>query len=227
MNKRLETIYSMIENGHGLIDVGTDHGFLPAALATGGYSGKLFASDINAMPLSRARETAHACGAEDRIVFLLSDGLDACPKDEVDTIVMAGMGGELICRILDRAEWCLEHRYTLILQPMTKIEVLRYWLANNGFQLTEERFVEDGGILYQIIKARYSENMSLKDAELFTGSFCNIRNDPLSSTLIRSLIRRFENECRGLRAAEHSREGRLAILTEILAQLEEMEKNLP
>ena len=175
----------------------------------------------------RARETAHACGAEDRIVFLLSDGLDACPKDEVDTIVMAGMGGELICRILDRAEWCLEHRYTLILQPMTKIEVLRYWLANNGFQLTEERFVEDGGILYQIIKARYSENMSLKDAELFTGSFRNIRNDPLSSTLIRSLIRRFENECRGLRAAEHSREGRLAILTEILAQLEEMEKNLP
>ena len=69
--------------------------------------------------------------------------------------------------------------------------------------------------------------MSLKDAELFTGSFRNIRNDPLSSTLIRSLIRRFENECRGLRAAEHSREGRLAILTEILAQLEEMEKNLP
>ena len=217
----------MIENGRGLIDVGTDHGFLPAALAAGGYSGKLFASDINAMPLSRARETAHACGAEDRIVFLLSDGLDACPKDEIDTIVMAGMGGELICRILDRAEWCLEHSYTLILQPMTKIEVLRYWLANNGFQLTEERLVEDGGILYQIIKARNSENMSLKDAELFTGSFRNIRNDPLSSTLIRSLIRRFENECRGLRAAEHSREGRLAILTEILAQLEEMEKNLP
>lgn len=217
----------MIENGRGLIDVGTDHGFLPAALAAGGYSGKLFASDINAMPLSRARETAHACGAEDRIVFLLSDGLDACPKDEIDTIVMAGMGGELICRILDRAEWCLEHSYTLILQPMTKIEVLRYWLANNGFQLTEERLVEDGGILYQIIKARYSENMSLKDAELFTGSFRNIRNDPLSSTLIRSLIRRFENECRGLRAAEHSKEGRLAILTEILAQLEEMEKNLP
>lgn len=217
----------MIENGRGLIDVGTDHGFLPAALAAGGYSGKLFASDINAMPLSRARETAHACGAEDRIVFLLSDGLDACPKDEIDTIVMAGMGGELICRILDRAEWCLEHSYTLILQPMTKIEVLRYWLANNGFQLTEERLVEDGGILYQIIKARYSENMSLKDAELFTGSLRNIRNDPLSSTLIRSLIRRFENECRGLRAAEHSKEGRLAILTEILAQLEEMEKNLP
>jgi tRNA (adenine22-N1)-methyltransferase len=227
MNKRLETIYSMIESGRGLIDVGTDHGFLPAALAAGGYSGKLFASDINAMPLSRARETAHACGAEDRIVFLLSDGLDACPKDEIDTIVMAGMGGELICRILDRAEWCLEHSYTLILQPMTKIEVLRYGRANNGLQPTEERFVEDGGILYQIKKARYAENMSLKDAELFTGSFRNLRNDPLSSTLIRSLIRRFENEFRGRRAAEHSREGRLAILTEILAQLEEMEKNLP
>ena len=55
MNKRLELIYSMISDGRGLIDVGTDHGYLPAALAVNGYDGKLFASDINAMPLEKAR----------------------------------------------------------------------------------------------------------------------------------------------------------------------------
>ena len=104
MNKRLELIYSMISDGRGLIDVGTDHGYLPAALAVNGYSGRLFASDINAMPLEKARETARRCAMVDRITFLLSDGLDACPPEEIDTIVMAGMGGELICTILDRAE---------------------------------------------------------------------------------------------------------------------------
>lgn len=227
MNKRLETIYAMVPEGRGLIDVGTDHGYLPAALASGGYGGKLFASDVNAMPLARAKETAQAADVEKRISFLLSDGLDACPRDEIDTIVIAGMGGELICRILDLAEWCLDPGYTLILQPMTKIEVLRYWLANNGFQLTEEKFVEDGGFLYQIIKARYSDNMTLKDAELFTGAYRNIRNDPLAPALIRSLIKRFENERQGLLCAENSRKGRLILLEEMLDQLSEMETDLP
>ncbi len=226
MNKRLEVIYSMISDGRGLIDVGTDHGYLPAKLAQNGYSGRLFASDINAMPLSKAKETARRCGVEDRITFLLSDGLDACPPEEIDTIVMAGMGGELICNILDRAEWCLDGGYTLLLQPMTKAEVLRYWLVNNGFQLDEERLVKDGTFLYQVIKARFSKNMSLSDAELFSGSFSNIQIDPLALTHTRALIRRFEAEKKGLLSSPKSSGGRLPILCAILDQLSEMEEKL-
>lgn len=61
----------------------------------------------------------------------------------MDTIVIAGMGGDMICRILDEAEWCMSGKYKLILQPMTKQDILRYWLVNNGFEICRELIAED------------------------------------------------------------------------------------
>ena len=226
MNKRLKTIADMIRDGRGLIDVGTDHGYLPVWLAQRGYTGLLCASDIHPSPLDSARKTARDAALEKRIRFLLSDGLDDCPQREIDTIVIAGMGGDLICRILDRADWCLDGAYTLILQPMTKAEVLRYWLANNGFCLEEEKLVRDGAILYQIIRARYRGNMVLSDAELFAGAFENIRRDPLCREWLDALIRRFEKEERGLLSAESREEGRLAICRGVLKGFHEMKGKL-
>lgn len=226
MNKRLETIADMVRNGRGLIDVGTDHGYLPVWLAQKGYTGFLYASDINASPLASARKTAREALAEDRIDFLLCDGLDGCPPERIDTIVIAGMGGDLICRILDRAEWVLDGAYTLILQPMTKAEVLRYWLVNNGFSLQEERIVCDGGKLYQVILSRYTGNMSLNDAELFAGAFENIRTEPLCGEWLDSLILRFEKEERGLLSSLKPEEGRLSICRSVKDGLLEMKGKL-
>ena len=76
MNKRLEAIYALIGEGRGLVDVGTDHGYIPAALAQNGYPGKIIASDINPGPLRAARHTAESAGVADMIDFLLCDGLD-------------------------------------------------------------------------------------------------------------------------------------------------------
>ena len=139
---------------------------------------------------------------------------------------MAGMGGELICTILDRAEWCLDDQYTLILQPMTKAEVLRYWLVNNGFTLLDERLVHDGSFLYQVIKARFLGNMALSDAELYSGAFSKIQDDPLAQQELRSLFKRFEGEKRGLQASAVTNTGRLAIVENILIQLSKMEMDL-
>ena len=226
MNKRLEIIADLVENGRGVIDVGTDHGYLPVRLAQRGYTGFLYASDINAAPLQSARKTAAEATLEDRIQFLLCDGLDECPPDRIDTIVIAGMGGDLICRILDKAEFCLDSAYTLILQPMTKAEVLRYWLVNNGFELKEEPLVRDGGILYQIIRARYSKNMRLSDAELYSGAFENIRKERLCGEWLDTLIRRFEKEERGLLSAKDPVKGRLSICQSILNRLIQMKESL-
>ncbi len=217
----------MIRDGRGLVDVGTDHGYLPVKLAQEGYTGRIYASDINSGPLNAARKTAREAGEEDRIRFLLCDGLDDCLPDEIDTIVIAGMGGDLICRILDRAEWCFDEAYTLILQPMTKAEVLRFWLVNNGFRLEEERLVRDGGIIYQVIRAQYAQNMALSDAELFSGAFGNIRRDPLCAEWLDALIRRFEKEEKGLLISERRNEGRLAICRGVLSGLRGMKGRLP
>ena len=211
MNKRLEMIAEMVSDGKGLVDVGTDHGYLPVWLARKGYTGRLFASDINSAPLESARKTAREAD---------------CPPDQIDTIVIAGMGGDLICRILDRAEFCLDEAYTLILQPMTKAEVLRYWLVNNGFELIEERLVRDGGILYQIIKARFWGNMPLSDAELFAGALKNIRSEPLCGEWLDALIRRFEKEERGLLSAAGTEESKLSICRGIRDGLIEMKGKL-
>ena len=171
MTARLELIRSLISEGLGVADIGTDHGYIPSVLALSGYRGNIIAADINPQPLESAIRNAREYGVEDRIAFVLSDGLDSIPPDLIDTIVIAGMGGDLICSILDRAEWVLNDAYHLILQPMTKPEILRYWLVNNGFTIECDIPLKDMGKLYSVIKASYTGlNTFLSDGELYTGS---------------------------------------------------------
>ena len=222
MNKRLEAIYALIGEGRGLVDVGTDHGYIPAALAQNGYPGKIIASDINPGPLQAARRTAESAGVADMIDFLLCDGLDGCDPSAIDTIVIAGMGGDTICGILDRAEWCMTPDYTLILQPMTKAEVVRYWLAYNGYEFLDEVLVKDGGIIYQIIRARIKENSSLSLAEMYTGEFSLAGKNELFGEYLDALISRFETGIRGLESARDGQACSLALKKQICSELLEM-----
>ena len=163
------------------------------------------------------------CGLEERIVFQLSDGLDSCDPNSVDTIVIAGMGGDTICGILDRAEWCMDDRYTLVLQPMTRAEVLRYWLIYNGFEILEEDLAEDSGVLYSILTARFGGSTRLLDAELYTGACSMLREHALFPALLEQQIRRFRRMLHGLEfASDRDVSGRTDILKNILSQLEEM-----
>ena len=193
MNKRLKAILAHIPDGKGVIDVGTDHGYIPAALYQNGYSGCIIASDINAGPLDSARRTADNVGALERIEFLLCDGLDGCDSSKIDTIVIAGMGGDTICGILDRAEWCIAPGYELVLQPMTRAEILRFWLINNGFEITAEEYVRDGN-LYQLFTAHFGVSKKYSDAELYTGRYEQVAADPLFPDFLNALIKRFEYE---------------------------------
>ena len=223
MKKRLECIAEKIPWGIGMIDVGTDHGYLPVALAQRGYPGALYASDIGEGPLATARQHAREAGVADRLRFLCCDGLDLCPPDAVDTIVIAGMGGDTIVGILDRAEWCMDERYTMIFQPMTRAEVLRYWLAYNGFAITQEDLVEDGGVLYAVLCARFGGVTRLNDAELYTGSLAQIGRHALFPRFWETQRRRFQKVYRGLKeSGAGDEDGRLALCETICRQLEEM-----
>ena len=222
MNKRLRAIEEMVRPGVGLIDVGTDHGYLPVSLAQHGYSGRLIAADIGEGPLSAARRSAKSAGLLDRIEFQLCDGLALCDPESVDTIVIAGMGGDSICGILDRAEWCMDRRYRLLLQPMTRAEVLRYWLSNNDFVIEQERLVSDGGEIYALLSARFGGKQKLSDAELFSGAFSQIRQEPLWPAFSSALRKRMEKQIRGLR--QSCREpGRLELAERIWKELCEEE----
>lgn len=203
MNRRLECLYSMINSRVGVVDVGTDHGYLPICLAERGYAGALFASDIHVGPLETAMKNASRAGLEGRIRFLLCDGLTLCPPDAVDTIVIAGMGGDTICSILDAAEWTMDARVQLLLQPMTKAEVLRSWLVSNGYVIERETLTTDSGMLYQALSARFHDRYTpLRDAECFVGS-PDLAEDPvLYRRLIGMQRQRIETRLCGLIAAD-------------------------
>ena len=221
MNKRLELIASILPHGRGFADVGTDHGYLPVYMAQHGYSGKIIASDINEGPLSTAVASARQAGVEDRICFRLCDGLDGCGSEELDTVVIAGMGGDTICGILDRADWVMSRDILLILQPMTKAEVLRYWLTNNDFAICGEWLIEENGEIYQILSARFGARTPLSDAELFTGKYELAVGNALFPVQLAALIKRFERAAAGMSKAARMR-GRQKLTAEILNGLYEM-----
>lgn len=221
MNKRLELIASILPHGRGFADVGTDHGYLPVYMAQHGYSGKIIASDINEGPLSTAVASARQAGVEDRICFRLCDGLDGCGSEELDTVVIAGMGGDTICGILDRADWVMSRDILLILQPMTKAEVLRYWLTNNDFAICGEWLIEENGEIYQILSARFGARTPLSDAELFTGKYELAVGNALFPVQLAALIKRFERAAAGMSKAPRLR-GRQKLTAEILNGLYEM-----
>ncbi len=223
MNRRLLLIAENIENGKGLIDVGTDHGYLPVYMAQKDYCGNIFASDINADPLNKAIRHARESGLDGRINFMLSDGLHDCPQDAVDTVVIAGMGGDMIVKILDEVEWVLSNDYKLILQPMSKAEILRYWLVYNGFEILREQLVDENNTVYQVIVARFGGITKLNDAELYIGKRELSENTELYAKIFMQAKNRFKRAVAEISGGESIPAARLGLFEEIYHQLENME----
>ena len=135
LDGRLAACAKWVRRGSILADVGTDHAYLPTALATGGWIRSAVASDIGSGPCENARQTVEAAGLGDMITVIQADGLSGTEKYGPDDIVIAGMGGETIIDILSAAKW-LTPDMRLILQPMTRQAELWRYLADEGYTLT-------------------------------------------------------------------------------------------
>lgn len=155
-DKRLMLCAEMVEGGY-VCDIGTDHGYLPAYLLSCGKCEGAIAADINKKPLEAAENTLKKAGVTHKAQLILSDGLEKVPLDNVTDIVIAGMGGELISRIISDER--VKNGVRLILQPMTRAAVLRRYLAENGFDVICEKGVSDGKFVYTVMKCVYSGNV--------------------------------------------------------------------
>ncbi len=155
LNPRLEACARYVRPGASVCDVGTDHALLAVHLMEQGIAGSVIASDIGEGPLAAAQRTISAHGLENSIRTILSDGLEQVPAEDVTDIVIAGMGGETMVHILGDCPWNLTDK-RLILQPMTKADVLRSWLYEHGFAICEETCVRDGRFLYAVMYAAYT-----------------------------------------------------------------------
>lgn len=154
LSKRLSAVASLVKQRSVIADVGTDHGYIPVYLCKTGVIKKAVACDVNKGPLSSCQALVRQEGLSDCIELRLSDGLEKISDNEIDTIIIAGMGGELIARILSDCSYITSKH--LILNPMTHPEIVRKFLYDNGFDIINDIIVEDAGHCYSVLDAEYT-----------------------------------------------------------------------
>ena len=194
LGARLLAVAEAIPECGTLVDCGCDHGFVSIYAAEHGRAEKITASDINKGPLENAKKEIAAARLEGKIRTVLCDGLDGIEPHEC--VVIAGMGGETIAEIISRAAWTKKN-CTLVLQPMTKLEILREFLYNEGFEILAEVFVREGGHMYSVITARFFGKTDFLPYEKYisrAGLLSPLAKEYADSVLSR-LGRELENKC--------------------------------
>ena len=151
LSKRLQAAADFVPAGAVLVDVGTDHAYLPLYLVQNGKIPRAVAADVREGPLQRAREHIDEAGLSDRIKTRLSDGLRNITVDDGDALAIAGMGGMLLLRILREGE--TDHFKTMILAPQSDPEAVRRGLMEMDIRIIKENFVYDGGKYYPVLQA--------------------------------------------------------------------------
>lgn len=170
MDGRLRLIKDMVQPCNTAADIGTDHGYLICALVAEGRAKRGIAADINPLPLQKAAQEIETQGLSQKISTVLTNGLDGITLVGGDAVIIAGMGGELMARILE--DWPL-HKNAAIdyyLQPMTKPERLRKYLYGSGFNILTERCCIAAGRPYSVMHVRYDGLVrSLTPIKLYLG----------------------------------------------------------
>ncbi len=204
LTNRLLACASLVRPGNVAADIGTDHGYLPIYLLEQGICPHVFAADIGEMPLEAAKRSARRAGITEHISFCLSDGLEKLPVAELQTIICAGMGGDCIIGILDRAREVWRPGYQFILQPQSSVSDLRRWLADQGFDIQRERLARDGKFIYTVMEVSFGGSMDLTPGEQFLPMDRFDRQDPLLEDYYRRVLDSLTMTVRGLTQAKQA-----------------------
>ena len=172
LDKRLECVASCVKKGSYIIDVGTDHAYVPIYLCKMGIIEHAVASDIREGPLNIAKNNIIKFGLNEKIETVLCPGLEkAYLFPDINCAVIAGMGGDMIASILDKNKE-LSEKIDLVLQPMTHYVQLRKYLYGPGYDIYEEKLAKDDERVYQVICAKYTGvNQEYKEYELYLGKY--------------------------------------------------------
>lgn len=171
LSKRLQTIADFVKKGAVVADIGTDHAHIPIYLIKNNIISKAYACDINAGPLEKAKENINYYGVKN-IELRLSNGLEKLKTDEADTVIIAGMGGELITDILEKGRIFFDTERKFILSPHTKTDEVRKYLLSNRFEITKEDMCIDDGKFYTVMEAVYTgKTFSYTQGELLFGKY--------------------------------------------------------
>lgn len=160
LSKRLQMVSSLVTKGNRLADIGTDHGYIPIALVGEGICPWAIASDVNKGPLLRAKEHIQENSLLEQIEVRLGNGLESISCGEVDSILIAGMGGPLIVTILEQGKNVRDSAKELILSPHSDIAGVRAYILGQGYEIVQENMVKEDGKYYVAMKAVKRETVS-------------------------------------------------------------------
>lgn len=164
LSKRLAQVAEFVPKDAILLDIGSDHAYLPIALLQQKKIKKAIAGEVVQGPYQSALSNVEEAGLSDKITVRLADGLDAFnPEDKINTITICGMGGRLIADILERRKNELKHIECLILQPNNREDELRQWLENNHFTIISEKVIVEHQKYYEIIVVKHGQERLSND----------------------------------------------------------------
>lgn len=219
LSPRLQAVASYITPNSTLADIGTDHGLLPVYCLQTGLCRALIASDIAEGPLASAKKTAREQDCLDRISFVCSPGLDGIEPGSVDTITIAGMGGETIQHIMQNAPWLKGEQVHVILQPQSKLPELQNWLWQEGYRVERACLVKEGKRLYLILSVYYCGTATEKDRPYWLN---HLTGDSLRGEFVTLQLERLQKEIHGLEISGKNPQ----VLNALLPIVEELRRYL-
>ncbi|NLP35614.1 MAG: SAM-dependent methyltransferase [Clostridiales bacterium] len=164
LSDRLQAVVDLVTPGNRVADVGCDHAYTSIYLVENKISPNVIAMDINQGPIDRAKENIRKYGYEDKITTRKSDGLEKLRSGEVDTVLIAGMGGGLTVQILTRHRDRMVGLKELVLSPQSEIHLVRELLERIGFIITKENMIKEEGKYYVMMKAEANKSVMDKEA---------------------------------------------------------------
>ena len=227
LSQRLQAVADLAEDAGVVADVGTDHGYIPLFLIACGKAQRAIAMDINEGPLQRAREHIRQYNQQERIETRLSDGLSKLRPGEAQTIVIAGMGGALMKRILTEGEATAHAADCLVLQPQSELPMFRRFLVEYGYRILREDMVYEDGKFYSMMAVKWTESdvgdnlQAMTEADFKYGPVLRARKHPV---LRKYLLRQKEQKQKILeRLGKNARQDVSERRAQIREELEEIE----
>jgi tRNA (adenine22-N1)-methyltransferase len=167
LTDRLLKIASLVTKGKRVADIGTDHGYIPVYLLNKCCIDFAILADVNKGPLENARGEVINNNLLKKVDLRLGSGIEVLEKNEVDEVIIAGMGGILISELLEAKTEVAHSVEKLILQPMQAQRELRKYLLNNGYEIIDEVLAKEDFRIYEIIIAKYTGKNTLVESEVF------------------------------------------------------------
>lgn len=205
---RLKEVARMVTKGNRLADIGTDHGYVPIYLKKNDIIPSAIAMDINKGPLEKAAENIKQENVA-QVTTRLSDGLKELKAGEADTVLIAGMGGELIVRILKDGEDILKTVKELILSPHSEWELVRKYLQDNGYAIVEEKMIKDQGKYYLLLKAEKGIEEKYTDCELKYGRHLINNKDEVLKEFLNNEHQKYKGILKNIGETAHIRKKEL------------------